>query len=116
MRSWAAALVVLLTAPLQAADKPNDFAPLEAVAAAELKDAGIPGAAIAIVRGDQLVFVNGFGTTSVEGGPPVTADTLFRLGSTTKMFTAAALVSLAEDGKLKLDAPIGDVIKDLPKP
>jgi CubicO group peptidase (beta-lactamase class C family) len=115
MRTWAALAALVLTVPLRADDRPLDFAALEAAAAAELKDAGIPGAAIAIVRGDRVVFAKGFGTTSVEGGPPATPDTLFRLGSTTKMFTAAALVSLAEDGKLKLDAPIGEYVKDLPK-
>lgn len=115
MRTWAAFAVVLFISTLRADDKPIDFAPLEAAAAAEVKDAGIPGAAVAVVRGDRVVFAKGFGTTNIEGGPPVTSDTLFRLGSTTKMFTAAALVSLAEDGKVKLDAPIGEYVKDLPK-
>src|SRR5438067_756565 len=41
------------------------------------------------------------------------SSSLFRLGSTTKMFTAATLVSLAEAGKVKLDAPIGDYVKGL---
>jgi CubicO group peptidase (beta-lactamase class C family) len=96
-------------------EKLIDFTPLESLAVSEMKDAGIPGAAVAIVRGDRVVFAKGFGVTNIEGGPPVTADTLFRMGSTTKMFTAAGLVGLAEEGKLKLDAPIGEYIKDLPK-
>jgi CubicO group peptidase (beta-lactamase class C family) len=111
----AVACIVYFTTAGWADEKPLDFAPLEVLAASEMKDAGMPGAAIAIIRGDKVVFAKGFGVTSVEGGPPVTPDTLFRLGSTTKMFTAAALVGLAEDGKLKLDAPIGDYVKDLPK-
>jgi D-alanyl-D-alanine carboxypeptidase len=100
------AIILLLAAPLRADDKPIDFAPLEAAAAAELKDAGIPGAAVAIVRGDRVVFAKGFGVASTETKAPVTPEMLFRLGSTTKMFTAAAVVSLAQEGKLKLDDPI----------
>jgi CubicO group peptidase (beta-lactamase class C family) len=90
-----------------------DFAELEKVVSDELKATNTPGAAIGIVRGDRLVYAKGFGTSNVESGAPVTPDMLFRLGSTTKMFTAAALVQLAEAGKLKLDEPIGKYTKGL---
>ena len=63
--------------------------------------------------GDQTVFAKGFGVANLDTREPVTADTLFRLGSTTKMFTGATLVSLAEAGKVKLNAPIADYIQDL---
>ena len=53
-----------------------------------------PGAAVAVVLGDQVVFSHGYGVASVETGAPVTPDMLFRLGSTTKMFTASAVVEL----------------------
>lgn len=78
-----------------------------------LKETKTPGAAIAIVQGDKIVFAKGYGVTSVEFPAPITPDTLFRLGSTTKMFTAAALVQLAEEGKLRLDAPIGTYVRGL---
>ena len=90
-----------------------DFAELEKVALDELKATNTPGVAIGIVRGDRLVYAKGFGTSNVETGAPVTPNMLFRLGSTTKMFTAAALVQLAEAGKLKLDDPIGKYSKGL---
>lgn len=91
-----------------------DFSRLEAVAQEELKATGTPGAAVAVVRGDRVVYARGFGVASVETGQPVTADSLFRLGSTTKMFTAAALVRLSEQGKLRLDAPVGELVTGLP--
>jgi len=92
-----------------------NFAELEKSVEAELKENQTPGAAIAVISGDRVLFVKGFGTTSAEGGAPnVTPDTLFRMGSTTKMFTAAALVTLAGAGKIKLDAPIGTHVKNLP--
>lgn len=92
---------------------PTDFSALESVVQQELKDKRTPGAAIAIVVGDRVVFAKGFGVASVETGSPVTADMLFRLGSTTKMFTGAAMVTLAAQGKLKLDEPIGNYVKGL---
>jgi CubicO group peptidase (beta-lactamase class C family) len=59
------------------------------------------------------VFRKGLGLANVETGQAVTPEMLFRLGSTTKMFTAAALAMLAEEGKLKLDEPIGKCISGL---
>ena len=91
----------------------EDFRELEKVIQDELKETGTPGAAVAIVRDGRVVFARGFGVASVETNAPVTPDMLFRLGSTTKMFTGAALVTLAERGKLKLDAPIGGFAKSL---
>jgi CubicO group peptidase (beta-lactamase class C family) len=90
-----------------------DFAPLEALTRSELKRNNVPGAAIGIVVDGQLAFAKGFGVASVETGEPVSSNMLFRIGSTTKMFTAAGLVLLAEEGKVKLDAPIGDCVKGL---
>jgi CubicO group peptidase (beta-lactamase class C family) len=91
-----------------------DFTDLEKVIEAELKETGTPGAAVAVISDGRVVFAKGVGTTSVEaGGVPVTPDTLFRLGSTTKMFTGAAMLTLAEQGKVKLDMPIGDYAKGL---
>src|SRR5215470_900223 len=90
-----------------------DFGELEKVALAELAETNTPGAAVGVVSGDRLVLAKGFGVSNVETGAPVTPDMLFRLGSTTKMFTAAALVTLSEEGKLKLDEPIGKYARGL---
>jgi len=90
-----------------------DFTQLEKVALKELKDTNTPGAAIAIVSGDRVVFEKGLGASNIETGIPVTPDTLFRIGSVTKMFTAAVLVTLAEEGKIKLDRPIGEYVNGL---
>lgn len=95
--------------------KAIDFAELDKAVEDELKARNTPGAAVAVVSGDRIVYAKGFGVTSAEaGGAAVTPDTLFRMGSTTKMFTAAALVTLASAGKIRLDAPIGNYVKNLP--
>jgi CubicO group peptidase (beta-lactamase class C family) len=90
-----------------------DFSQLDKVVLEELAEKNTPGAAIAIIQGDRVVYAKGFGVASVETSAPVTPDMLFRLGSTTKMFTAAALVTLAVREKIKLDAPIGSYVKGL---
>lgn len=96
--------ISIFSAAFYSQSKSIDFAELEKTIEAELKETKTPGAALAIVSGDKIVYAKGFGITSVEAGNPVSTDTLFRMGSTTKMFTAAALVSLADAGKIKLDA------------
>ena len=89
------------------------FDELEAVVNEEIKTTNTPGAAVVVIVGDQVVFARGFGVANVETRTPVTPDTLFRIASTTKMLTAAALVALAEQGKIKLDEPVGKYVKGL---
>ena len=112
--AFLACVFLLLVLPARAADeKKIDFSEVEKVAAAEMADTNAPGAAIAVVRGDRVIYSKGFGVASAETGEPVRPEMLFRLGSTTKMFTAAALATLAERGKLRLDEPIGTYLKGL---
>jgi D-alanyl-D-alanine carboxypeptidase len=90
-----------------------DFAALEQSASAELARLHIPGASIAIVRGDRVIYTKAIGTANVETGEPLRSEMLFRLGSTTKMMTAAALVGLAVEGKIDLNQPIGKYLSGL---
>ena len=107
-------ILIILSSTVSAQTKTFDFTELEKTISEEFAATKTPGVSFAIISGDKVIFAKGFGTTSAEGGNQVTADTLFRMGSTTKMFTAATLVSLAEQGKIRLDAPIGNYIKNLP--
>jgi CubicO group peptidase (beta-lactamase class C family) len=91
-----------LLAPAAAQPPATAFDELEAAAKSELRAVNAPGGAIAIVEGDRVVYQNGIGIGNVETGQPVSADMLFRVGSVTKMFTTAALVSYAEEGALKV--------------
>lgn len=113
MKLWQTIFVILILFSSFSAQTVN-FAELEKTIEDELKDTKTPGASFAVVSGDKVIFAKGFGTTSAEDGNPVTPDTLFRMGSTTKMFTAATLVSLVNAGKIKLDEPIGNYLKNLP--
>ncbi len=90
-----------------------DFRPLEKIILEELQEARTPGGAIAVVVGDRVVYSGGFGIANVETNEPVRPEMLFRLGSTTKVFTAAALVSLADSGAIDLNAPVGSYVSGL---
>ena len=61
------------------------------------------GFAIAIVKGNEMVYAKGFGYSDLENKLPVTPNTLFAVGSTTKAFTAALMGILQDEGKLDLD-------------
>jgi CubicO group peptidase (beta-lactamase class C family) len=72
-----------------------------------IREARIPGLALAIVRGDEVVYARGLGVTSIEdAGLPITPQTLFAIGSISKVLTGTAIMRLVEAGKLDLDRPI----------
>jgi CubicO group peptidase (beta-lactamase class C family) len=109
-------LFLIIGAPIESvvAQQPQkDFTPLERAVLDELRESNTPGAAIAVVSGDHVVYVKGLGLSNVETGTPVEPGMLFRTGSVGKMLTAALLTSLAEEGKIKLDEPIGKYVKGL---
>lgn len=95
------------------AQQTDKFSRLEQTVLAELKTRGIPGAAVVIVHGDRIVFQKGFGVANVETKEPVSPDMLFKINSATKMFTSAALVTLSEEGKIDLNAPVGRYLSGL---
>ena len=95
------------------APPPIDFSELDKLVTEELKERNTPGAVITVVSGDQVVYQKAFGVANVETNAVMQPEMLFRLGSTTKMFTAAALVKLAENNKIKMNEPIGQRIKGL---
>jgi len=92
----------------------TDFSGVEKSAREEIAKLKIPGASIAIVQGDQIVYSKAVGTANAETDEAVRPEMLFRLGSTTKMFTASALVGLAVQGKIDLNAPVGKYLDFLP--
>lgn len=91
----------------------QDFSELEKTIADELREKNAVGAGVAVIKGDRVVFAKGFGAATAETNAPITADTLFQTGSITKTFTAAMVLGMAQDGKINLDQPIGDYVKNL---
>lgn len=68
--------------------------------------AELPGLALAIVAADGVVWQAGFGYADVASKRPMTPQTVFRVGSITKLFTATAIMQLRDAGRLRLDDPV----------
>jgi CubicO group peptidase (beta-lactamase class C family) len=107
------ALAFAVSNPVVGQEHSLDFSALEQTARDELRELNTPGAAIGIVSGDRLIFAKGIGISNIETGAAVTPEMLFRIASVTKMFTAAAVVTLASQGHVKLDEPIGRIVNGL---
>ena len=69
------------------------------------------GLAVGVVRDGRLEFFYRHGLADIAAGTPVTEDTVFRIGSITKTFTAIAVMQLFEQGLVDLDAPAGDYLR-----
>jgi len=76
---------------------------------------GAPGVAVAVVRGKDTLLLQGYGMADIENEAPATARSVFRIGSVTKQFAAAAVMQLVEQGNLRLDGPIGEHLPQLPE-
>lgn len=69
------------------------------------------GLAVGVVRDGRLDFFRGHGVADIASGTPVTEDTVFRIASITKVFTAIAVMQLCEQGLVDLDAPANDYLR-----
>src|SRR5256885_2658982 len=103
-------LSVLLHAPATAhagggLDGQCDFQTIDAYVTSQMQSMHIPGVALGIVHGQQLVHLHGFGVAN-PAGLLITPQTPLVPGSTSKSFTALAIMQLVEAGKISLDAPV----------
>ena len=73
-----------------------------------------PGCAVGVIRGGELVHAAGYGFADIERGVRIDADTVFNIASTSKQFTAFALLLLARDGRLSLDDSVRKHVPELP--
>ena len=71
--------------------------------------------AVLVAKGDEVLFSRGYGYADYESGEKVTPETVFNIGSVTKQFTAAAILKLVEQEKLRLSDTLGDLFKDVPE-
>lgn len=106
-----AALLILSLAP--AAGGQSD--PADAIIRAAMAAQRIPGMAVAIVRGGEIVKAQGYGLANVEHNVAVTPETIFQSGSIGKQFTAAAVMLQVEDGKVSLTDSIDRFFPNAPE-
>ncbi|OME66140.1 hypothetical protein BSK65_23370 [Paenibacillus odorifer] len=77
----------------------------------------IPGAVISIVKDDKIILAKGYGSSNLEAAAPVDPTTsMFRIASTTKLFTWTAVMQLVEQGKIDLDTDINTYLKSVKIP
>jgi CubicO group peptidase (beta-lactamase class C family) len=76
--------------------------------------ADMPGCTVAASRGGEVVFAEAFGAARLDPTAPMTTDSVVDIGSTSKQFTATAVLLLASRGSIDLDAPLSSVLADLP--
>jgi CubicO group peptidase (beta-lactamase class C family) len=87
---------------------PAQVSAIDAIVAKTLADTGVPSAEIAIVRNGQLVLTKAYGKANEN--LPARPDLPYQIASNSKQFTAMALLLLEDDGKLRLDDPIGKYV------
>ncbi|MBC7910160.1 MAG: beta-lactamase family protein, partial [Pyrinomonadaceae bacterium] len=90
-------------APQSASSLDAKLAAIETTLDTKRKEYGIPGMSLAIIKDDQIIFMKGIGVKNLEKNAPVTPDTLFAIGSSSKAFTALTVLMAADDGRLSLD-------------
>jgi len=100
------------TAVSSPADYGAAVAVLERFIAHEMTDKGIPALSIALVDDQRIVWSQGFGFADPKGKVPATAETIYRVGSVSKLFTDIAVMQLVEQGKIDLDAPVTRYLPD----
>ena len=92
---------------------PTERAQIDAAAREILSGTGAPSASIAIVRGGQIVYEQAYGDARLEPKTPAAPSMRYAIGSISKQFTAAAILLLAEDGKLSLADKVAKWFPDL---
>ncbi|HYL98514.1 MAG TPA: serine hydrolase domain-containing protein, partial [Blastocatellia bacterium] len=85
---------------------------IESMIEREIADKHLPALSIALVDGQRIVWQKGFGYQDPDAKTPATAETVYRVGSVSKLFTDIAVMQLVEQGKLDLDAPVSTYIPE----
>lgn len=86
---------------------------IDAIVHARIDPRG-PGAAVVVIRDGAVIHAKGYGLANLEWERPIDSDTVFWIGSTTKPFTATAIVLLAAEGRLRLEDSIRHYLPELP--
>jgi CubicO group peptidase (beta-lactamase class C family) len=109
-QSWlrVSVLVVVILAGRSVLAQTAPPADLDEYVARSMKTFDVPGMALAIVKDGKVVVSKGYGVRKLGETTPVDENTLFGIGSNTKAFTAAALATLVDEGKLNWNDPVND--------
>src|SRR5581483_888471 len=120
MRTSLVMFAALSAAPAARAEPAVAPAPPYAAAVAELRklieyeaaDKKLPAVSIALIDDQRVVWAKGFGFQDRDRKIPATAETVYRVGSVSKLFTDVAVMQLVEKGQIDLDAPVTKYLPD----
>jgi CubicO group peptidase (beta-lactamase class C family) len=114
LRSLALSVCLLVACVAHAQTYDVQLREFEAFAETQLASAHMPGLSVAVMK-DDFVWSHGFGFADVENRTPATAESSYRLASVTKPMTAVAVLKLAEEGRIDLDAEVQKYVPSFPK-
>ncbi len=120
-RRIAAKMTLFLAIPLSVAHASAGFEALDkqlverldSIVSTYAREYDVPGLSVAIVKGPDVVYQNNHGVENVDKQTPVSSETIFRLGSISKVFTAMAIMQLSDRGLVDLDAPAHEYLPSL---
>ena len=107
----AVAALILTSLPRQLAGQ-EPYPGFDAYVVKSMQALKVPGAAVAIVRNDSVIYTKGFGVLAAGTKTPVDAQTLFEIGSSSKAFTATLVSMLVADGKMRFDDRLTTYLPD----
>ena len=107
-------VVALIVAPAaQSGLDPALVNKLDAFVAEEFAKDGVGGTTVAVVKGGSLAWAKGYGLADIEARTPATANTVYRIGSITKPFTAVMMLQLVEKGTVRLSDPVEKYLPEI---
>ncbi|HEY2859648.1 MAG TPA: serine hydrolase domain-containing protein [Terracidiphilus sp.] len=86
---------------------------IDRIAAGVMEQRGVPSASVAVVQGGKIVYTHAYGRAHIDPDVAATPEMRYSIGSISKQFTAAAILLLQEQGKLKLSDPVGKYVPGL---
>jgi CubicO group peptidase (beta-lactamase class C family) len=105
-------LSLMLAVCITAWSQPLTPEQIDKLAEQTLKVFNVPGIAVAVIKDDQVIHMKGYGVSSIATGKKTDANTLFAIASNSKAFTSAALGILVDEGKLKWETKVTDIIPE----
>ena len=109
-------LISILSSHLAAQEDklvPASLEELKAAIANVIEEKEVPAVGVAMMDESGPVWVGALGKASLEKGTPADEDTMFRIGSTSKMFVALSVLKLVEEGRLSLDGRVAELVPEL---
>jgi len=106
-------LLVALAAGLYAQLPPEESQKIDAIVEQVLAETAAPSVSLALVKDGRVAYVKAYGNARLDPATPARPEMHYSIGSVSKQFLAAAILLLAEDGKLSLDDPVARYLPDL---